>query len=288
MIGLVIGLLARTSSTLTPRMTHAAYDKFAQMDGTLSTLRWDAITTLDQAVSRLQVSADGVVQPEFPLSNCTDNCWPMAGLVDAAHGNDTLIVVAVHVVSKDAAAELFASPVNTSALQSAAAALAAFALAAGYDGMQLDIEGLQTASKDGYEAFVAACAAALRAAAGPVPVPPRLSVTLYAPKLITPSTAGAYDIARLAELADLVYIMGYDMTWLGAPPGSGALEAGPNSPINGLTVALDNAAAAGAPAAKLVLGLPLYGRLYTCDGAGPPVRCLERRRMVPRGGPMRA
>ena len=82
--------------------------------------------------------------------------------------------------------------------------------------------------------------------------------------------ADRYNVTRLAELADRVFIMGYDMTWLGAAPGSGAHEAGPNSPLNGLEQALKYALGAGAPAAKLILGLPFYGRVYACDGTAPP------------------
>ena len=41
---------------------------------------------------------------------------------------------------------------------------------------------------------------------------------------------GAYNISRLSELADSIFIMGYDMTWKSAHPGAGKYEGGPNSP----------------------------------------------------------
>ena len=65
------------------------------------------------------------------------------------------------------------------------------------------------------------------------------------------------DIGK-AALTGTVFIMGYDMTWLGAAPGSGATMAGPNSPLDGLTRILDVALAAGTPPSSLILGLPFY------------------------------
>jgi hypothetical protein len=82
---------------------------------------------------------------------------------------------------------------------------------------------------------------------------------------------GPYDVKHLAELADYIFIMGYDMTPLGVPVGSGWQQAGPQSPIDALGVALDHAIAAGAPASSLILGLPFYGKVSICDGTGAPV-----------------
>jgi len=72
-------------------------------------------------------------------------------------------------------------------------------------------------------------------------------------------------------MADFVFIMGYDMTWLGAKPGSGAHFAGPNAPIDALEKALSlTITTHGAAPSKLILGLPWYGRAFTCDGSGSP------------------
>lgn len=52
----------------------------------------------------------------------------------------------------------------------------------------------------------------------------------------------------------------------GVPVGSGWEQAGPQSPLDALGVALDHAVAAGAPASALVLGLPFYGKVSICNG----------------------
>ena len=208
-----------------------------------------------QAINGLEVDAAGGVAPLDPAA------WPRADLVAAAHGNGSKIHVPLHVVSKPVAAQLFAS-VNDTLFASIAARAATLVRDAGYDGLSLDIEGLKPESKAGYEAFVAACIAALR---------PLIAVpTVYALKLYHEKDFGAYNISHLAALTGTIFIMGYDMTWLGAAPGSGATMAGPNSPLDGLTRILDVAAAAGTPPSALILGLPFYGRLHTCDGTSPP------------------
>ena len=93
-------------------------------------------------------------------------------------------------------------------------------VAAGYDGMQLDWEGLQMESKTGLESFVAFCRAALRQAAisaGRSNMP-HLSVTVYMPKLVS-RDATTYNVSKLAQLADSVFVMGYDLQPLGVPMG---------------------------------------------------------------------
>lgn len=58
---------------------------------------------------------------------------------------------------------------------------------------------------------------------------------------------------------------GYDMTWNACALGDGWKQSGPNSPLDGLQLALQYAISQRVDPSKLVLGLPWYGRLYTCD-----------------------
>jgi hypothetical protein len=260
------------------RRSHVCVDKFQQPDD-WAQFRWESVTDLGQAINTLQVSASGSVIPEDAAA------WPMRSLVAAAHGNSTRIAATIHPVSKPAAAAFLASPQST--LAATAAAAAQLVVAAGYDGVQLDWEGLRPQSKAGLERFVGLCRAALaRAAAAAGKPAPHLAVTVYGPKLVA-LDATTYNVSALSRLADSIFIMGYDMQPLGVPLGKGWMSAGANSPLDALELATRNAIAMGAPAQSLVLGLPFYGRLSICDGAAtagpgaraggaPPCRCAEK------------
>ena len=264
---LLCGLVSSTAPASARRGSHVAVDKFctaAQIGG----LRWDGITHLSQAMAPLIVDGAGAVAPADAAA------WAQwsAALVGAAHGNGSKIVLPLHIISKPVAATLFASPVNASLLATAAGAAAALAVGAGYDGVQLDIEGLQQPSAAGFEAFLVAMRRALVTAAAAAAVPTlSLSSTLYMPKLVQ-SDFGTYNLTRMTMaggLCDFVFLMGYDMGWAAAAPGSGAREAVPNAPLDGLALGLAHAAAVGAPPGAMVLGLPMYGKVFTCDGAAP-------------------
>ena len=250
--------LQATVAAHAQRSAHVAVTSFST-PSELAGLHWNTITHLHQAINPLVVSAAGEVAP------LTASSWPEVSLVSAAHGNLSRILVPIHMESKQAADTFLAK--STSEIENSARRAAAAALAAGYDGISIDIEGLKPPSKDGLETFVTACATALRTAV----VPPRmLVVTLYIAKLYQPHVPSAYNLTKLALLADRVLLMGYDMTWYGAKPGTGAHEAGPNSPLDGLASALTTAVTVlGAAPEALLLGLPLYGRLYDCDGDSP-------------------
>ena len=269
-------LLALAPATLAPapKRSHFCVDKFQTAED-WANFRWDAVTDLGQATNTLQVSASGAVRPEDAAA------WPMRDLIAAAHGNSTRITATLHPASKADAAAFLSQPSPT--LSATAATAAQLVVAAGYDGMQLDWEGLQPQSKRGLESFVGLCRAALRRAATAAGrAAPHLSVTVYMPKLVS-RDATTYNVSELSRLADSVFVMGYDLQPLGVPMGQGWRSAGANSPINVLELGLRNALGMGASPESLVLGLPFYGRLYFCDGAGaasggaiPACRCAEK------------
>ena len=149
-------------------------------------------------------------------------------MIAAAHGNRTRITATVHPASKPGAAAFLALPPTT--ISATAAKAVGMAMAAGYDGVQLDWEGLQIGSEAGFERFVAACAAALATRRQPHPAllqnstttwsapRPTLSVTVYAPKLVY-KDFGPYNLRTLSRLADQVFVMGYDMAPVGVAVG---------------------------------------------------------------------
>ncbi|TRY63142.1 hypothetical protein TCAL_00347 [Tigriopus californicus] len=72
-----------------------------------------------------------------------------------------------------------------------------------------------------------------------------------------------YDYKALADQADLVFVMAYDIQsqiW-----GNPRCQAKANSPINQTQMGLDTYTDLGIPRDKLVLGLPWYGYLYPCQ-----------------------
>lgn len=77
----------------------------------------------------------------------------------------------------------------------------------------------------------------------------------------------AYDVANLAKLFDYMHIMCYDYG------GSWDRKVGWNSPLTDSTqlnvkLSIEHFLTLGAPASKLVLGVPFYGRTFVAQGAG--------------------
>ena len=239
-----------------PRRSHVCVSKF---ESTLNweTSRWDAITDLGQAINTLVVTATGAVAPQ------SASTWPMQYMLDAAHGNKTRITATIHPASKAAAAMFLDLP--TATIQATAHDAVSLAVAAGYDGVQLDWEGLQSASAKGLLIFLSACKDAITATTSPHTT---LSITVYAPKLVF-NDYGPYNMTAFQAIADFIFIMGYDMTPTGVPVGAGWKQAGPQAPLDALGIALDHAVSAGAPAASLILALPFYGKVSICNGSQP-------------------
>lgn len=255
----VVALMA-VAGTARVRESHAAISKFSTPDD-LAHMRWDGVTSVTQAINGLMVSDVGHVSVADPAT------WPMAGLVAAAHGNGSKIFVPLHSPSKEEMTRLLASPVDHSMLTKVASQATSLAVSAGYDGIMVDLEGLKPPSELGLETLVGALRDSLHQQSPQA----RLMVTVYAAKLLGKArNMLPYNVSRLAQLSDSIFIMGYDMTWVDAHPGAASHEAGPNAPINGLMKTVKNAIEWGAPSASLLLGLPLYGRLFTCDGRTPP------------------
>ena len=227
----------------------------------LEALPWAAVTDLVQSVAPLSIGAGGNVSAAAG--------WPMGNLVATAHAKSARIWVGVKTPSKDASAAFLRLP--RVALGAAAEALVKLVAAAGYDGFQVDIEGLKPESKEGLEFFLAAAAEAAEAHGV------RMSSTLYALVVLQrrrhPDAPSAYNASRLASFGDGVFLMGYDLSWLGSAPGTGWESAAPCAPIDALDAMLSELVHVQQVDPKqLVLGLPLYGRVYVCDGSTMPVQ----------------
>jgi hypothetical protein len=135
----------------------------------------------------------------------------------------------------------------------------------GVDGVNVDVEAMPAAQVPAYGVFVGRLREAIEAA-DPAD---RVSVATQA------NRTGA-AMAALAALAgaDRIFLMGYDYRVNASWPGAIAPLARRDGDERHLAWSLDQYAAAGVPADRLLLGLPLYGRIWPVTDAeiGAPPR----------------
>jgi len=128
------------------------------------------------------------------------------------------------------------------------------------DGINLDIENLENQDREAFTAFVRD----LRTRMGSLG---SLSVCVAARTSAPPTWQGAsfVDWAAVGQLADEVHVMAYDWSYAGSPPG-------PTTPESWLESVVDYSVSQ-VPAAKLRIGLPLYGFVWGGQGGRPvPIR----------------
>jgi spore germination protein YaaH len=132
------------------------------------------------------------------------------------------------------------------------------------DGVNVDVESLPADDVEAYGAFVGQLREALRER------DPKAEVTV-ATQGSARGTAMA--VAAAAAGADRIFMMGYDYHWDGSEPGATSpLDSFDGKPSD-LRTSLDRNAAAGVPAERTLLGLPLYG--MTWPVVGPEIGALS-------------
>ena len=124
------------------------------------------------------------------------------------------------------------------------------------DGINVDVEHLDEASREGYAAFLRALRAAL------LDVKPKARVTVA-------TEAGERGVGNAAAAAaagvDRIFLMGYDYHWSGSQPGASS----PVDRIDGLydlRWSIESYVEAGVPRDRILLGLPLYGMTWRTTG----------------------
>jgi spore germination protein YaaH len=134
------------------------------------------------------------------------------------------------------------------------------------DGVNVDIENVTASYRDAYTKLV-------RLLREKLPAQKEVSVAVAAnPNGWTTGWHGSYDYAALAKYADYLMVMAYDESWEGSDPGP---VASIDFVERSLAYALKHA-----PADKIVLGVPFYGRIWSADGRfngnGIGIKTLEK------------
>jgi len=134
--------------------------------------------------------------------------------------------------------------------------IVAYVVGEGYDGLDLDLEGVQATDREALSAFVARLSGTLHAKGKllTMAIPAKTSDT-------TTGWAGAYDYAALAPYLDLAVIMAYGYTTPSSRPGSTA----PYSWVEKVA----SFATSQIPPEKVLLGLAFYGYDWNVSLGGP-------------------
>ena len=137
------------------------------------------------------------------------------------------------------------------------AELVAVATARGFDGINVDVEGLPVEHVPGYGGFVGRLREALRAAKPDAQV----SAAPGAGEL-----GAAMAAAAAANGADRIFLMGYDYRTASSAPGASAPLDRTDGGEKDLEWSLDAYAQLGVPPERTILGLPLYGMTWPVIG----------------------
>lgn len=137
-----------------------------------------------------------------------------------------------------------------------------------FDGIHIDIEGLNEESRDAFSDFV-------RLVREKVPASKEVSVAVAAnPVGSNTGWQGMYDYEELAKYSDYLMIMAYDESWLGSMPGPVSskwfMENSVKYPLE-----------LGISPNKIVLGIPFYGRIWKVNSRWEGIKSSIQGRGVP-------
>jgi spore germination protein YaaH len=137
--------------------------------------------------------------------------------------------------------------------------LVAFAESEGFDGINVDVEGLPADLVPAYGAWVGRLRDALRERIPDAQV-----------SVATPAGQRGAAMAAAASVAgaDRVFLMGYDYHYPGSQPGASAPIEQHDGEERSLAWSLDRYASLGVPVERTILGLPLYGVMWPVSGPG--------------------
>ncbi len=196
---------------------------------------WDSLTHL--SIFSVGVNTDGTLTD-------TANWTSVAGeVIPVAHAYGVKVDLCVTSFYDDEHSAILPSASRRATLVNA---LAAQVEAYDADGVNVDFEGLDASLMGEFTAFVEELAARVPA------------VYVATPAI---DWSGAYDYPALADASDGLFIMGYGYHWTGGDPGpNDQLYASSRWGTYALDWTIDDYLGTGAPADKIILGIPLYGQ----------------------------
>ena len=238
------------------------------------TCDWHALdfkttTTIVRMVGHpILIGVDGAVN--LNVNDGLRESWPESELLCHAHDNDVRMLVTVLAArGSDTTGKYFQHLLgNATAVKRMASELLAIVIAAGWDGVEFDFEGMwKEITPDDHFDFATHHVTMIKTTADMfhAALPhSTVSITMGAADLTAPSEAiilKAYPIPGLANVADQIFVMAYDM-WHGDE-----VCAGPNAPLPAVVASLKSFIKLGAPKEKLIMSIPWYGYEYRCNSS---------------------
>jgi len=201
----------------------------------------------------------------------TDEGWPawgsqeMSDMVNAAHAAGVKVLVTVRNFNDD---EMFQMLGNQEHFHTAVRTATDLMRMRNLDGVVIDFEGTDPGLGPGFVQY----AGRVRESIHDVNPNAQLVVATYASA--ASGQGGMYNVGALAQNSDALFVMAYDMATANNPG-----NAGPNAPLVGGqfndTTVVQQFEAAGAPADKLILGVPYYGDKWSVTSPDPGAAITE-------------
>ncbi|MET0323725.1 MAG: HAD-IA family hydrolase, partial [Ilumatobacteraceae bacterium] len=242
--------------------------------GALNVHAWTPYWVLDDALPSLEAHADSLheLSPFWYTATGADTIAIEANtpteqaeqFLDLARQRDVPLVASI-LDGTDAGvmAGILADPEQRAAHVDA---IAAFAGEGGFDGIDIDYEQFAfadgrdswAATRPNWVAFIGELSARLHADGRTlaVSIPP-----VYDDGQTDDSGFWVYDYAAITPLVDTIRVMAYDYSVSSGPPG-------PIAPLTWVDQVIAGTSEASGDPAKLVLGIPLYGRNWVTATAG--------------------
>ncbi|MHB1987833.1 MAG: glycosyl hydrolase family 18 protein [Acidimicrobiales bacterium] len=208
----------------------------------------------------LQVEPGGTLLEQGPGWTGLES-GSVATLVSAAHQVGTRALLTLFTQTQSTLQQLSNAP--SSAGAGLADRVAVLLQAHGFDGVDLDLEGQLTSSRQGFVQFIAAFSRRLRA------IDPTWAIVLNTFPQSAVDSQGFFDVQALAPYVDRFFVMAYDMSDQQVPGATAPLVGAELSDASTLA-----SYAAAVPASKVLLGIPFYGYDFTATRAKLPANTI--------------